>query len=301
MDKQQMPNNKLQQIQPPRQSFVSDVTCRLVRLELADGYQSSARLFEATHAKQAIVYLHGIQSHSGWFVRSCDYLQRQGHTILAPDRRGSGLNQRERGHCDNCDQLIEDLDRCVNWLMKHSGKKQIDIVAVSWSGKWALVYAAKFPDKVRSIALVGPGLCAKVDISLREKIAVGVHGLLKPNKLHEIPLNDPNLFTQNPPMLEFIENDPLKITHCTASFMITSTRFDMKVSKIIAKLKVPIYLFLAQDDRIIANQATIDLLRPALTNQPNSQDPVRIYPNAQHTLDFEPDPLLFFQNLAELF
>ena len=247
------------------------------------------------------MYLHGIQSHSGWFLRSCDRLRRQGATVMAPDRRGSGLNERERGHCDSPGQLIADVDRCVDWLRQRTGIQQIDIAAVSWSGKLAIAYAAEFPDKVRSIALVTPGLCARVDIGLREKITIGLQGVVNRHRLHEIPLNDPELFTANPDMLRFIENDPIKLTHATAAFFITSTRLDLTVRKIASKLKPPVYLFLAEHDRIIDNQATTELLKPVLTGLPGSSELVRIYPNAHHTLDFERNPQIFFQDLASIY
>lgn len=285
----------------PKQSLICDIDYDLFDLELDGGYQGCARLFNGSGDGRAVLYLHGIQSHSGWFLRSCDHLRRQGAIVLAPDRRGSGLNGYERGHCNSHGQLIADVDCCVDWLRQRTGIQQIDIVAVSWSGKLTLAYAAEFPDKVRSIALVTPGLCAKVDISLREKITIGLQGVVNPHRLHEIPLNDPELFTANPDMLRFIENDPIKLTHATAAFFIASTHLDSTVRKIVSKLKLPVYLFLAENDRIIDNRATIELLKPVLTGLPSPAETVRVYPNAHHTLDFEPDPLTFFQDLALIY
>ena len=315
MERLQEVNSKKANLTPPAESLVAEVACDYVTVELAGGYRGQARLFEARDAERAVVYLHGIQSHGGWFLRSCDHLRRQGMTVLAPDRRGSGLNQTDRGHCDNPEQLLNDVDACVNWLADHTGSKQVDLVAVSWSGKLALAYAARHVDKVRSLALVTPGLCAKVDISLREKIAVGVQGLVQPHKQHEIPLNDPQLFTANPAMRRFIEQDPLKLTHATASFLVTSSRLDAAVRKTIWKVRAPVYLFLAELDRIIDNQATVKLLRPALrpirqapephaTITCNSTDedafpgPAALYWAAHHTLDFESDPQGFLADLC---
>ena len=266
---------------------------------MPDGYKSHARLFEQPGSSKAVLYLHGIQSHGGWFLQSCDYLNRQGDTVLAPDRRGSGLNQSQRGHCDNPEQLIKDVDSCVNWLIENTGVKKIDIVAVSWSGKLALAYAERFGEKVRRLVLVTPGLCARVDITLREKISVGIHGLALPHKQHEIPLNEPTLFTANESMLDFLRKDPLKLTHATASFFITSVRLDNTVRQIVKKIKTDVYLFLAGQDEIIDNQATINLLKPILKRGPNGQNHV-IYPDAHHTLDFEPEPQSFFADLAAL-
>jgi alpha-beta hydrolase superfamily lysophospholipase len=285
-------------VAPPAASLVEDVPCELLPVELADEYTGAARLFEANNATRAVVYLHGIQSHGGWFLRSCDFLRRQGITALAPDRRGSGLNSQNRGHCDSPAQLIADVDCCVDWLRRRTDSKKVSLVAVSWSGKLALAYAYKFPEKLHSLALVAPGLCPKIDVALTDKIAIGAHGLVNPASPHPIPLKDPALFTQNHSMQTFIENDPLKLTHATASFFIAGARLDKSIRKIAAKIKVPIYLFLAQFDRIIDNQATQKLLLPILEPVDNSGMPARIYQNAHHTLDFEPDPYPFFNQLA---
>ncbi|MCP4713320.1 MAG: alpha/beta hydrolase [Planctomycetes bacterium] len=285
-------------IRPPVESLVGAVSCDIVRLELAGGYLGYGRFYEAAEARRGVVYLHGIQSHGGWFLGSCDFLRGEGNAVLAMDRRGSGLNEQERGHCDGAGQLLEDVDRSVEWLRSKYGFDRVDLVAVSWGGKLALVYAGRYPEKVRSVVLVAPGLCVQVDISLREKIAVGAHGLVKPRKLHEIPLNDPELFTQAQEMIKFIEGDPLKLTEGTARFFVTSRHLDWSVRKIVSELKVPVYLFLAERDRIIDNAATIKLLEGVLRPTSQANDPWRMYEGACHTLEFEPGRQVFFEDLA---
>lgn len=282
----------------PRQSLTCETPCEQVCLEVADNYKVWARLFETVGAKRAVLYLHGIQSHGGWFLRSCDHLRCEGMTVLIPDRRGSGLNRQDRGHCDSGKQLIADVDRSVQWLQRRSGLEQVDLVAISWSGKLALAYAARFAAKVRSVVLVTPGMRAKVDISLAEKIMIGAEGIINPHKQHEIPLNDPTLFTRTPTMLEFIEHDPLKLTHATASFFITSKVLDMAIPKVLRRLTMPVHLLLAEHDQIIDNDATLSLLRPVLTPVDEERRPAKLYENAQHTIEFEADPEAYFADLA---
>ena len=257
----------------------------------------AGRLFECERAARAVVYLHGIQSHGGWFLRSCDYLRRGGATVLQVDRRGSGLNDIDRGHCQSAEQLLADLDCCVDWLRSRSSLQAIDIVAVSWSGKLGLVYAGRHPEKARSVVLVAPGLRARVDISLKEKIMIGAHGLLDRHRLHEIPLNDATLFTANPAMLRFIEQDPLKLTHATASFFVASHKLDTMVPKVLDKLTMPVHLFLAERDRIIDNDATIELLGPILQTESGTTERLTMYAGAEHTLEFEPAPEPFMADL----
>ncbi|MBN2211035.1 MAG: alpha/beta fold hydrolase [Sedimentisphaerales bacterium] len=271
-----------------------------VLLTLADGYQAQARWFASEAGHYPVLYLHGIQSHGGWFLKSCAHLHGQGFSVLLAERRGSGVNQTDRGHADSAEQLIDDVDVGVEWLRQRTGKERVHLVGVSWSGKLVLAYAAKHPEKVRSIVLVAPGLRALVDISLAEKIRVGMSGLLNPKKQYLIPLEDPHLFTENPEMIRFIENDPLKLTKATASFFLAGRKIDAAGPKIVDTLAglqkqrpLPVYLFLAEHDRIIDNTATLELLRPILTAH-------KIYPGAHHTLDFEPDPSMFFTDLTKV-
>jgi acylglycerol lipase len=290
--------NKLP-LDPPAASIVADVPCELMQLTLADGYRTAARFFQPPELRTAAVYLHGIQSHSGWFMLSCDYLRRQGVAVLAPDRRGSGLNTQDRGHADHADQLMDDLDRAVDWLIQRTGQTRVHLVAVSWSGKLALAYAARFSDKIRSIALVAPGLCARIDITLTEKIVVAAHGAIHPHKLHPIPLDDPHLFTENPLRLNFIATDPCKLSHATAAFLLASRRLDGFARKAIPHIHLPVFLFLAELDRIIDNSATIALLKPILTPIAPGRPIATLYPAAHHTLDFESHPDQFFRDLTD--
>jgi len=276
----------------PSASVACPAACGLISVRLGDEYGSVARLLEAPNPAQAVVYLHGIQSHSGWFLASAEQLRRSGVSVLMPDRRGSGLNAAERGHCEGAEQLLDDLDRAVNWLIQHAKLPQVTLLAVSWSGKLALAYAARRLEKVRRLILVAPGLCPRIDVSLPEKILIGLHGAIYPRRLHPIPLTEPELFTANPAKRAFIAHDPLMLKQATASFFLASRRLDQMACTAVGQLKIPIHLFLARHDRIIDNEATIKFLGQALAAPP------RIYDDAHHTLEFEPDPAAFFADLA---
>src|SRR3972149_2395959 len=62
----------------------------LQKLEINNQTHLSYRKYLADSPRGVVLYLHGIQSHSGWYVQSCEILSENGYTIYAPDRRGSG-------------------------------------------------------------------------------------------------------------------------------------------------------------------------------------------------------------------
>ena len=281
-------------------SIAYSADCEQIQLSLAEGYCGQGRFFESAGPRRAVLYLHGIQSHSGWFLRSAERLHQQGAAVLMPDRRGSGLNQTDRGHCASARQLVDDMAAGADWLAEKTGLEQLDLLAVSWGGKLALAYAGRCPERVRSITLVAPGLCphGEIDITLKEKISVGLNGIVRPHNLHPIPLTKPKLFTDNEPMKRFIAHDPLMLREATASFFIASTRLDLLARRALGRIEAPVHLFLAEYERIIDNAATINLLRAVLRPGPGGSEAAKIYPQAHHTLEFEADPREFLADLA---
>ena len=56
-----------------------------------DGLELYYRTFAPDGAARgALIYLHGIQSHGGWYVETGAELARRGYAVYLPDRRGSG-------------------------------------------------------------------------------------------------------------------------------------------------------------------------------------------------------------------
>src|SRR5262245_44952220 len=64
----------------------------------SDGYSLGFRKYESANANGPVVAcIHGIQSHSGWYEKSCRFYADSGFTTYFFDRRGSGMNADDRG------------------------------------------------------------------------------------------------------------------------------------------------------------------------------------------------------------
>ncbi len=101
--------------------------------EAADGYRLHYRHWQpAGRTRGRVVYLHGIQSHGGWYERSSRRLCEGGFEVLFPDRRGSGLNEQERGHAPSAELLLDDVCRLVEPLRAAEPPVPILLLAVSW-------------------------------------------------------------------------------------------------------------------------------------------------------------------------
>src|ERR687896_1369233 len=61
----------------------------------------------------AIIFLHGIASHAGWFGETAADLNSQGVAVYGPDRRGSGRSGRPRGHLERYGRALDDVEEMV--------------------------------------------------------------------------------------------------------------------------------------------------------------------------------------------
>ncbi len=259
------------------------------------GYPCFARLWLPERPERAVLYLHGIQSHGVWFEASAARLAEAGSAVLLPDRRGSGRNERDRGHADSPAQLVDDLIVALDALAERTGLSRATVVAVSWGGKLALALARRAPDRLDRLVLVAPGLFPRVDIPTSHKLNVAWSCLTRPGRLFDVPLNDPELFTATPGWIDFLHNDPLGVRQVTARFLLTSRRLDWEVRRYGRRPpRVPLTLFLAGRDRIIDNEQTRHFVRCL----PIADRTIIDHPDAHHTLEFEPDPTTYFDDLA---
>ncbi len=258
-------------------------------LTLSDGYRAHVRLWRPRRAPPplAYLYLHGIQSHGGWFAWSAATLADvSGDLVLMADRRGSGRNQDARGDAASADRWLADIDDYCAWVGREFGIGRFAVVGVSWGGKLAAAWALRRPERVARLLLIAPGLFPAVDLPPAAKLRVGLALLFRPHTAFPIPLDDPALFTDNPAGREFIHTDPLKLTYVTARFLWQSRRLDAVLKKAPAQsLLAPVALLLAGRDRIIRNEPTIAWIRRVAAQPPE----VIEFPAAAHTLEFEPD------------
>ncbi|MBI1348056.1 alpha/beta fold hydrolase [bacterium] len=260
----------------------------------SDGYPLFYRHWKPVGpARGIIVAVHGIQSHSGWYQRSSSAYAAAGFEVYFLDRRGSGMNFRQRGHAAHEARLLADVRQFLSelkWSRRNFPAVPLILMGVSWGGKLAASYAATYPDDINGLALFYPGLNSRLRPSrwqqwkLQSASQAGWGHITAP-----IPLNEPHLFTDSAHWQDFIRRDELALHRVSVDFLLSNLRLSTLLKDRMAEIRCPTLMLLAGRDDIVDNTAN----RQSLQQIRKSTVEIIEYPTARHTLEFEPQPETF--------
>ncbi len=257
-----------------------------------DSRRLAFRRWQNVNPVADVVYLHGIVSHSGWYESSCRHLAENNFQVHFLDRRGSGLNQSDRGDVSDWNAWIEDVRIYLDQLPKDRPRI---LLGISWGGILAAALARRHPDLINGLGLVCPGLYSRkaatraqqLGIHLANRIGVGQRRV-------EVPLQDPALFTNSPESQRYIAEDPLTLRRITLRFAkhnLALLRYAVEAPE---SIETPMLLMLASLDPICDNDAT----RSFAARVGSSDQTIIEYHGASHTLEFESNPSQYFADLT---
>lgn len=235
-------------------------------------------------SRTALVYLHGIESHAGWFDAPARLLQQRGYAVFCLDRRGSGINRENRGFrsgdVSSFETLLEDIHTFRENLRGRFDR--VYLVGLSWGGKLGTGYVLRYPGDFDGMILITPGLAAQVDVSFLAKVGIFFALLAAPTTNFKLPI-EPEMFTTTQKFVDFIRGDPLRLHRATARFLYESRKLDRFIAGHITQNTTPMQLFLASEDRIIDNTGVVDVLGRGA----QAELEVHAYDGLQHSLQFE--------------
>jgi len=228
----------------------------------------------------ALVYLHGIESHSEWFAGCADEIAEMGIAVYALDRRGSGMNPELRGHCRSYGQIVDDIVRFEQSIK--GAHREIHMAALSWGGKLAVAVDMLHPGVFSTMTLIAPGFFPRVMPGIGERASIAIDALFRPFRLHPIPIKD-EMFTSLPEYLEYIGRDPLRLRKVTARFYFESVILDRFLKKKGYQWTAPTQLLLAEHDAIVDSRRVQEMFQ-SVDAEPKKMS---VYADCNHSLQFE--------------
>ena len=265
-----------------------------------DGYRLAARVWDVSSGSSGrnpranIVCLHGILSHGGWYLSSCAHLAKAGFAVHLLDRRGSGLNPLARGDVDRWNTWLSDIEDFLQDLPS-AGEVPRILLGISWGATLAAAVARHRSDLLAGVGLICPGLYSRKQANVFQRCALRLAGMLGLKKIRvDIPLKDPALFTGTEAMKNYVATDPLALRRITIRFALENLRLGRYATERPEQIRVPTLVMLAELDPIAVNP----LVRGFVDRVGHKHKRVIEYPNASHTLEFEPNPVQYYDDLC---
>ncbi len=259
----------------------------------ADGAELFCRVWRGLVGHGVLLYLHGIEGHSQWFEPTASVLNERGLTIFAPDRRGSGLNQENRGHLSSFRTYVADVETNLSNIARQYPGEPIFLLANCWSAKAATLIAEKNhvyangakPVKLSGLVLTCPAIATRVnfDFLTKLKIAWCAHAGDKSKKtLWRIPLTA-EMLTENERFLDYLRRDPLRLKYATARFFRETFLLGLLASSSCKRIELPLLILQAAQDRIVE----VSKIRKWYEKVPAQDKQWHIFEEATHSLEFD--------------
>ncbi|MFH0731692.1 MAG: alpha/beta fold hydrolase [Candidatus Omnitrophota bacterium] len=259
-----------------------------------DNLELFYRSWKADKDAACVVYLHGLESHMGWFSNLAVFLNNGGFNVYAFDRRGSGLNRDQRGHVYNYRNLFDDIEIFLDLVRTEHPKAKVFLAGLCLGGKIAVNFFLYYPRAVDGLVLLSPSIGNKLKFSLLAKLGILLFGLFKPQKEFKIPIED-NMFTANEKYIDFIKNDPLRLHYVSARYYLEIFRMGRDFKEATHNVSVPLLLLLAGIDDIVDVKAASSWFQQALSNDKT----MKIYEGCHHIILFEERPEEIMQYIVD--
>jgi alpha-beta hydrolase superfamily lysophospholipase len=220
----------------------------IVAVEAGDGRRLRGRLWRAGERAPLLLAVHGVMSHGLWLQDLALALAAAGIALLAADRRGAGLN-RAAGEPEDDLVLLDDLEAWVARAGRDS--EALHLLGFCWGSNYALHFLGHRPAAaLRSLILVAPGIVPLAGATVRQPLDA-----LPPETFLSIPLALED-FTRGPKLESFLRPDPLRLTATSVRFVRIQQRIGQWSAARLTRLRLPLLLILAAEDRISDNART---------------------------------------------
>lgn len=258
-------------------------------LTALDGLALHLVEFAVSQPKGLVVMLHGLCEHARRHTITAQALNRAGWAVLAPDLRGHGLSEGQRGGLADDEAFLKDLalvldlaaQRHPNLPLVVLGHSTGGAVAARFAAELSLPQRAAWHRRMDGLILSSPALQAS--IGMVQKALLTTMGKLMQDVALPVMFK-PEWFSSDPAVIHEFEQDPLthrQITPRLAHFIDQQGRVSLKQAH---AWTLPTLLLYTPRDRLISTQAC-DTLASRLPAHLGSN---QAFPDLAHDMLREP-------------
>lgn len=260
------------------------------------GYRIPVRRFGPEGRRRPVVMLHGLESHSAWFVQSARRIAALGLPVHAFDRCGSGVSEADADIGYRLEGLLAEVDAVAEEALRGTNHDRVHVVGHCFGAIVALLYAALHrPARVASLVLATPALYTLTDLPAADKLRVLGSVLTHRPARVPVPLS-PEEFSELEPFVAFVRGDALALRTVPARLLYEIRRARGKLHEAASALRAPLLVAMAGHDPICDNPRNWRLFEHVTADKE-----VREYAGARHILEFSGQRERFLTDLGAWF
>lgn len=225
------------------------------RISAGDGVELAVAAHAATDADgPAVVIVHGIASHMGWYRGVSEALTARGCSAYVPDRRGCGVSGGQRGHAEDWTIVVDDLRRvCEEVRRRHPGVP-LGLLGLSLGGVFSSALAIQHSGLCDTLMLSAPAFASSIKVPLARRLRVLRRSFTEPTKLYDLPFG-PREIVDREDWRDALLSDALRTRQVSARFLTSMFKCQRFTSRQFWRVRVPTYCMLAGNDQVIDNEA----------------------------------------------
>lgn len=238
-------------------------------------------------AKGVVVFFHGLTGRGGWYEELAGVLQRAGWSMVAPDYRGHGHSQGQRGGLSRDDDLLFDAAAVIDHVRHNYPGHPLVLMGISSGGLLVCRFGVHIDQNqpwwrpCDGIVTLSPAL--QPAMGLAKRVLTPKEGKLQLDE--SIALNiDPALSCSDPEMVARLRADPLMHGCVTPRFTLFLGREGIRVLDHASAWRTPTLVLYSEDDRLIE----LEDCRRFVADAPPHMVTVRAFEGMAHNLLHEP-------------
>lgn len=230
-----------------------------------------------------VCLIHGLGEHSGRYTNMAQYYVSQGVEVVSFDLRGHGKSGGQRGHSDDFQQMLRDIDRFLYKASAIDVEKPHFIYGHSLGGTLAIKYALSHSGEFKGVILSAPMLKPAFEPP-KWKVLLGRYLQLIWPRLSLSNEVDINALTRDKALLDSYKNDPLSHDRISAKFGTQLLEQGEQLLEEASVVDFPILMMHGNADELTCHKASTIFAECA-----GQQCTLKIWEDFYHELHHEPE------------
>ena len=229
-----------------------------------------------------VCLIHGLGEHSGRYATMAEYYVSHGVEVVSFDLRGHGRSDGQRGHCDDFQQMVRDIEHFLYKGARVDLEKPHFIYGHSLGGTLALKYILSNPGEFKGVILSAPMFKPAFEPP-KWKVVMGRYLQSIWPTLSLSNEVDRNALTRDKALLASYKSDPLNHDRISAKFGTQLLEEGEGLLQDASLVNLPMLMMHGDADELTCHKASI-----LFADCAGQQCTLKIWEDFYHELHHEP-------------